>query len=230
MTSSMFRLLFCCVRRPVETDPTVIPTETTHLISAVGFPSPGLTETLAVDPQLQHLQDRMGTIVRSTEAKMVNVSARAPFILQSTPGGIAGSPPSAARSSSSPTSSVHPPTAPTVGRRPPVFTLTPACARLQSRYSSPGVSRQVSRSSSCRRADFGSSDRYTVYAYSSVERGRQVPSKWFSETETESESSVSVHDESAGRLGIAHPISRGGNEADTDVQNTMSIAFSWGDV
>ncbi|KAJ6464825.1 hypothetical protein C8R45DRAFT_1107076 [Mycena sanguinolenta] len=225
----MFRLLFCCCARPgAEADATVIPTETTHLITGVaGFPSPGLPETITTN-QFQHMQDKMGTIVRSTEGKMVNVSARTPFILQSAPrgSGIAAAPSFDPSSSpTTPTMSVGP-SDPNLGRHPPVFTMTPSCARLQSRY----PSTTVSRSSSCKRASSSSSDRDTFYGYCSVERGRQVAvsNKWFSETDTapESESPVSADEHAV----IPHSNNSDESETGTGTDNIMSIAFSWGDV
>ncbi|KAF8183319.1 hypothetical protein K438DRAFT_2164472 [Mycena galopus ATCC 62051] len=234
MASSMFRLLFCCCFRPsVEDDPTVIPTETTHLISGIAIPSPGLAETIVVDQQFQHLQDRLGTIVRSTEGKMVNVSVRAPFILQSAPAGKSRAP--LAPAASSPTheeSALPPPTAPTlsINTGPPVFTMTPACVRFQSRYSTP----TVSRSSSCRRTS--SSDRHTFYAHSSGERGRKldVPNGWLTETETESESSslpIDHEPKNANGVAIASPVNNAvdRDEADPETRKVMSIAFSWND-
>ncbi|KAJ6521706.1 hypothetical protein B0H19DRAFT_1277635 [Mycena capillaripes] len=229
----MFRLLFsCCIRPRDEDDPTVIPTETTHLISpSAGLSSPGLPEAIAVDHQKLH--DRMGTIVRSKEGKMVNVGARTPFTLQSAPAESASAPPS---SPTTPTSSANPPLPGTlVGRRPPVLTMTPARARLHadSRYSSP----TGSRSSSRRRAGTDHSDRYTAYVHSPAERTKQlpVPNEWFGETESESSFSVSVGEagpeEATSPLSgvpIATPVSNGKREEDNDA-STMAIAFSWGD-
>ncbi|KAJ7889873.1 hypothetical protein B0H14DRAFT_2691143 [Mycena olivaceomarginata] len=231
-------LFFCCLRPPVEDDPTVIPTETTHLISpGTGLSSPGVPETSAVDHQ--KYQDRMGTIVRSKEGKMVNVSARAPFILRSASGGSASTPPaslpSAGISSSSPptpTASVAPPPiAPSISRRPPVLTMTPAVVRLyaDSRYSSP----TGSRSSSRRRTD--SSDKYVAYGNSSAERRKQsgpIPSEWLSETESESSLTAQhIPEEPENGVAIASPISISGGNDDTDTDpKAMSIAFSWGDV
>jgi hypothetical protein len=140
----------------------------------------------------------MGSIVRSKEGcvaaviqfiikahslcrKMVNVSARTPFTLQSA-GGSTSAPPF---SSSPPTPTPQAP-GDTVGRRPPVLTMTPARARLHadSRYSSP----TGSRSSSRRRTgtDPTERDRYTSY-FPPSERGKQAtPSEWFGDTESES--------------------------------------------
>ncbi|KAJ7209077.1 hypothetical protein B0H12DRAFT_1158177 [Mycena haematopus] len=81
MAASMLRRLCCsCLWPRVEDDSTVIPTETTHLIpEAAGFSSYAchcLPDSKAVDRR--KLQDRMSTIVRTMEGKMVNVGARAP--------------------------------------------------------------------------------------------------------------------------------------------------------
>ncbi|KAF7332901.1 hypothetical protein MVEN_02395600 [Mycena venus] len=231
----MFHLLFCCCARPpVEDDPTVIPTETTHLISpGTGLSSSDFPETIAVDHQ--KLQDRMGTIVRSKEGKMVNISARAPFILRSAAGGSSGtaaSSPSAGFSSPpTPTSSAPlTSTAPTTSRHPPVLIMTPARARLQadSRYSSPSGSRSSSR----RRTD--SSDRYTasyLHSSTSVEREKHAPvsSKWSSETESESSVMADhIPEEPESGVVIVSPIHNVKGDADADAK-TMAIAFSWSD-
>ncbi|KAJ7016096.1 hypothetical protein C8F04DRAFT_584071 [Mycena alexandri] len=169
-TSILQFLCYCCLRPEVsrEDDPTVIPTETTHLIpNSAGLSSPSLPEAMIVDHQ--KLNDRMGLIVRAKEGKMVNVSVRLPFMLQSATG---NSPPSSNGLSSSPTTPTSTATAPAapapqtsagssaVSRRPLVLTMTPARSRLyaESRYSSPSGSRSSSR----RRPEL--SDRY-AYPY-----------------------------------------------------------------
>ncbi|KAJ7759600.1 hypothetical protein B0H16DRAFT_1533875 [Mycena metata] len=198
MPASILQLLCCCIRPEVspEDDPTVIPTETTHLIpNSAGLSSRRLPGAMIVDHQ--KLNDRMSIIVRAKEGKMVNVSARLPFTLQSA---TANSPLSSNGLSSSPTASTSTaPTAPApqtsagsliASRRPPVLTMTPARSRLhaESRYSSPSGSRSSSR----RRPE---SDRYT-YPYntstpaSAVEggtgRGKQASlgGKWIGKNNT----------------------------------------------
>ncbi|KAJ7896516.1 hypothetical protein B0H13DRAFT_2034083 [Mycena leptocephala] len=227
MPASMFHQLFyCCLCPRDEDDPTVIPTETTHLISpTAGLSSPGLPEATAVDHQKLH--DRMGSIVRSKEGKMVNVSARTPFTLQSA-GGSTSAPPF---SSSPPTPTPQAP-GDTVGRRPPVLTMTPARARLHadSRYSSP----TGSRSSSRRRTgtDPTERDRYTSY-FPYSERGKQAtPSEWFGDTESESSHSHAGDagpEELKSPARIGSPVPIRSKDEDDGHANTMSIAFSWGD-
>ncbi|KAJ6449392.1 hypothetical protein C8R47DRAFT_1084732 [Mycena vitilis] len=79
---------------------------------------PGLPEATAVDHQ--KLQDRMGSIVRSKEGKMVNVSARTPFTLQSAPAGAGALSQEASSDTDSATSSAHAPArTASVSRRPP---------------------------------------------------------------------------------------------------------------
>ncbi|KAJ7120047.1 hypothetical protein C8R44DRAFT_877522 [Mycena epipterygia] len=240
----MFHLLFsCCIRSgaPADDDPTVIPTETSHLIPASGgLSSPGLPETITVDHQ--KLNDRLGTIVRAKEGKMVNVSSRSPFTLQNAEASTSSpaSPTSAyfplPTTMTSPTQAPVPPistSSPLASRRPPVLTMTPARSKASlnlcgdSRYSSPSGSRSSSR----RRPD--PSDRYTYCGPSSavVEGGRvkgrkaSTASDWFGETESES----SCGERPAGE---AEPPNSGlpivTTKEDLHV-NTQSIAFSWGD-
>ncbi|KAJ7208542.1 hypothetical protein GGX14DRAFT_453875 [Mycena pura] len=74
----MFRSLFCCCtrsRRFAHDD--VIPDENTHLIPPVN--SSRFPVALNVDHRM--LRDKLSTIVRSKERKMVNVGARTPFIV-----------------------------------------------------------------------------------------------------------------------------------------------------
>ncbi|KAF8192875.1 hypothetical protein K438DRAFT_2017989 [Mycena galopus ATCC 62051] len=206
----------------------VIPTETTHLISdAAGLSSAGLPDTRAVDRQ--KLRDRMGTIVRLKEGKMVNVNARVPFILHST----------TESSSSTTTSEAHlsaPPTPELTSNfssaldsthHPQVLTMTPARMRLRadSRYSSPSGSRSSSR----RRTD--PVDRHNMYTQHGTERGKQtpsIPSQWLGETESEASGMADAGAEEpespTSRVAIASPTSM-----DRDDSNAMSIAFSWSD-
>ncbi|KAJ7759567.1 hypothetical protein B0H16DRAFT_1720359 [Mycena metata] len=244
MPASILQLLCCCCIHPEvspENDPTVIPTETTYLIpNSAGLSSPRLPGAMIVDHQ--KLNDRMGIIVRAKEGKMVNVSARLPFTLQSA---TASSPPSSTGLSSSPTtptSTAANAPAPqisagslTASRRPPVLTMTPARSRLhaESRYSSPSGSRSSSR----RRPEL--SDRYT-YPYtasgptSAVEggtaRGKQASlgSEWIGETESESsETSPQLEYQAKTLRGVA--ITGPDKMEENADANTMSIAFSWSD-
>ncbi|KAK7053585.1 hypothetical protein R3P38DRAFT_3576552 [Favolaschia claudopus] len=221
----MFPSVFCCcrVRDSVEEDDrTVMPTETTHLISPVpGIPSPGLAETSAVDHQ--KLQDRMGTIVRTKEGKMVNLTVRTPFILQTAatpppsneagPSALPAPAPSfsteaaAASSSDSPTTPTTLNPTPLDRRRLAVVTMTPAGARLraESRYSSPSASRSSSR----RRVGGDNLDIYATYArHPDRERGRHapVPSEWLKEAadSTASAKGRDAVEEGEGRLRREH--------------------------
>ncbi|KAJ6474051.1 hypothetical protein C8R47DRAFT_1144619 [Mycena vitilis] len=226
MPTSMFHLLFCsCARPRDEEDLTVIPTETTHLLSTA-LSSPGLPEATAVDHQ--KLQDRMGSIVRSKEGKMVNVSARTPFTLQSAPAplGMGALSQEASSDTDSATSSAHAPARTAyVSRRPPVLTMTPAHARLHadSRYSSP----TGSRSSSRRRTDPGSYGGYGGYAHSAAAR---VPSDWFGDSGSESASIKTGDEEPTPTPHASGPRSPSPIPVIKDEdKNTMSIAFSWGE-
>ncbi|KAJ7898570.1 hypothetical protein B0H14DRAFT_173960 [Mycena olivaceomarginata] len=230
-------LFSCCLRPRVEDDHTVIPTETTNLIShASRHSSNGLVDTTAVDRQKLH--DRMGIIVRSKEGKMVNVNLRTPFILGSAP----ASPPSTGRSS--PLPSPLPPassesastsshaTVPNGTRTPipQILTMTPARMRLRadSRYSSPSGS----RSSSLRRPD--TADRSPTVAQfqlrptTPLERPPpRVPnpsSEGIGEREVELESPASQLGEAVA-IAVGSPVRR--DEASGDAGD--GIAFSWGD-
>ncbi|KAJ7759587.1 hypothetical protein B0H16DRAFT_594916 [Mycena metata] len=234
MPASILQLLCCCCIHPEvspENDPTVIPTETTYLIpNSAGLSSPRLPGAMIVDHQ--KLNDRMSIIVRAKEGKMVNVSTRLPFTLQSA---TASSPPGLSSSPTTPTSTAANAPAPqisagslTASRRPPVLMMTPARSRLhaEGRYSSPSGSRSSSR----RRPE---SDRYT-YPYtpsgptSAVEggpaRGKQASlgSEWIGETESESSPQPESQAQTARGVAIAKM------EENADA-NTMSIAFSWSD-
>ncbi|KAJ7636182.1 hypothetical protein FB45DRAFT_906059 [Roridomyces roridus] len=147
----MLRALFCCCASAAAADDAaqVIPDETTHLIPKVSSPTP---DSLSVFDH-QQLQDRMSTIVRAKQGKMVNVAARTPFTVQTappTPSAVPDSDPSGDTNTLSPTET----------RRPQVLTMTPAPSRGSlslnlSRYSSPNPSRSSSR----RRPASESSDR-----------------------------------------------------------------------
>ncbi|KAF7334679.1 hypothetical protein MVEN_02298500 [Mycena venus] len=225
----MLHSLFCCCARPrVEDDPTVIPTETTHLISgAAGLPSPHLPETMAIDRQ--RLQERMGTIVRSKEGKMVNVNARTPFILHSASEGSSSTAPASPTAEDNnlsapptPTLSVLPPPSALNASNPHVVTMTPARLRLRadSRYSSPSGSRSSSR----RRADIG----YTTSPQSAVDRGKPglISAQFFDDTGSESSETMRTDTVKSSVNGVTIPNPVNGSKDDT---NPMSIAFSWSD-
>ncbi|KAJ7098460.1 hypothetical protein C8R43DRAFT_251448 [Mycena crocata] len=242
MPTSMFHTLFsCCIRSRSASvdDNTVIPNETTHLIPASeDLSSPGLPDTIAVDHQ--KLNDRMSNIVRRQEGKMVNVSSRTPFTLQTavdrTPGSEAAPISPDVLSPLTPTSSMfpQPPSTPSaatlLSRRPPVLTMTPARSRAglnlyaDSRYSSPSGSRSSSR----RRTD---SDRYIYSGPPSVIDGRQakpkhpIPSDWLLDTDSDSPS-VQTHSPLSA-MQIPSP-STPKEEPPID-PNVQSIAFSWSD-
>ncbi|KAJ7258210.1 hypothetical protein C8J57DRAFT_1720796, partial [Mycena rebaudengoi] len=142
----------CCrARASEENESTVIPNETSHLLPAFGPSSPGLLDELTID--FQQMDDKLGRIVRSTEGKMVSVSAVAPFIIHSAGG-----------STSSPRSQEFPeleiPQTPAIhifpsefilqvpanGSRFSILTMRPAQSRYpESHYSSTSASRSSSR-------------------------------------------------------------------------------------
>ncbi|KAJ7149579.1 hypothetical protein C8R46DRAFT_1125570 [Mycena filopes] len=233
MPPSIFHLLCCCLRPELapEDDPTVIPTETSHLLASSALSSPGLPEATAVDHQEFH--DRMGTIVRSKEGKMVNLNARVPFTLQTVPptSNVVSSESEPSSSLPTPTST-GPPAADAEAapsRHPPVLTMTPARSRLyaESRYSSPSGSRSSSR----RRPEL--SNRHTYHASgsgpaSAIEgsgagRARQGSFVETSASESEPESALeSERRNLPAGVGIA-------SNAKSDENPAMSIAFSWSD-
>ncbi|KAJ7692235.1 hypothetical protein B0H17DRAFT_1200574 [Mycena rosella] len=236
----MLRLLFPCCIRPVDDDYTVIPNENSHLISGSGsIPSPGLPDTMTVDHR--KLNDRLGTIVRSKEGKMVNLGSRTPFTMHSAGDGTS--------SPASPTSAV-PPTAETftsvlagsgtipasvagVARRPLVLTMTPARSRAtlhaDSRYSSPSGSRSSSRPRS------EPADRSTYHEPSSDggsgqarKKKTSTASEWLGDSESESTRGGTAEEDKAPTraVTIASPLGKQATAAD---KNTQSIAFSWSD-
>ncbi|KAJ7636462.1 hypothetical protein FB45DRAFT_906652 [Roridomyces roridus] len=136
----MLRTLFCCCASAAAADDvSVIPDETTHLIPKVSSLTPDSLSVL----DHQKLQDRMSTIVRAKQGKMVNVAARTPFTVQTappTPSAVPDPDPAGDTNTLSPTET----------RRPQVLTMTPAASRGSwslnpSRYSSPNPSRSSSR-------------------------------------------------------------------------------------
>ncbi|KAJ7493950.1 hypothetical protein FB451DRAFT_1491511 [Mycena latifolia] len=189
----MLRALFPCCLRPADTDDdyTVIPNETARLLPA---PEADLLPSYSAGPPMdtQKLNDRMGTIVRAKEGKMVNVSARTPFVMQRapSPSSFASTPPDP------PTPGPESAPAARTSRRPPVLTITPARASLyaegRSRYSSPAGSRSPSR----RRPD-------PAYAYGvrAKQASTASASEWLggsaSEAEVEDSSGAPVDSSSA---------------------------------
>ncbi|KAJ6453238.1 hypothetical protein C8R47DRAFT_1168371 [Mycena vitilis] len=134
--SSLLARLFCCGVRPraatSDAHSTVIPNEHSRLLDQP--PSPAIV----VDHQT--LSDRLGTIVRAKEGKMVSVSARTPFTIHD-----AEQLPAALTSAAEGTGSGgHI----SLNRRPPVLTMTPARSQgsLHNMYSD--ASRHSSRSGS----------------------------------------------------------------------------------
>ncbi|KAJ6512306.1 hypothetical protein DFH09DRAFT_1333454 [Mycena vulgaris] len=133
----MLCLLFPCCIRPLDDDSAdqVIPNETSRLIPASAqLPPPGPPE-MTVDHQ--KLNDRLSTIVRAKEGKMVNVISRTPFTLRSvhdntsspaspiSPGPTSPSTP-ASTSAALPEAPVIPASSTLGSRRPTVLTMTPA--------------------------------------------------------------------------------------------------------
>ncbi|KAJ7435784.1 hypothetical protein B0H11DRAFT_2295291 [Mycena galericulata] len=253
MLTSMLQSLFsCCIRshRSADDDLTIIPDETTHLLpSSTGIPSPGLPDTIVVDQQ--NLNDRLGTIVRAKEGKMVNVGSRTPFTVVQ----VSTSPPTSSTAPPSPNVTAPPPNHPGssngASRRPPVHTMTPARGAnrhlyTDSRYPSPNASRSSSR----RRPEAGErerdrhthsyADRYTYTSsapHSETEgesedranlKGKQTASDWFPESESDaSGAEVEVVDEVPPLTPGSVPIP---TSTDTEEEgNLQSIAFSWGD-
>ncbi|KAJ7692940.1 hypothetical protein B0H17DRAFT_1330682 [Mycena rosella] len=238
----MLRLLFPCCIRPIEDEFTIIPDETSYLLPAsVGLPSPDPSDTITVDHQ--KLNDRLSTIVRAKEGKMVNVISRTPFTLHIVQDSTSSSDSrTAPLTPTSPTTATGPvlPVSPAssdvvVSRRPTVLTMTPARSRAtmslyaDSRYSSPSASRSSSR----RRPD--PADRY-MYAAPSSDRGSvrrkgkqaSTSSEWFGETESDTTGDRTPDEVQPPAPGvmIASPVSRKNGPRDVNVQ---SIAFSWSD-
>ncbi|KAJ7195664.1 hypothetical protein GGX14DRAFT_575452 [Mycena pura] len=244
----MFRLLArlsCCGKRArrAPDDADYPPNETTHLIQAsdelcvlsiavLSFPA---TATMAMDHQL--LADRLGTIVRSKESKMVNLGARTPFTLRRAEAGAAAAfdhapplpphvglllPDSCTRPPpSSPTTAAPPAHAPPEG--PAVLTLTPArgARRLPvSRYTTPTGSRASSRRPA---PEDGS-----ALDAPAQRRGRRCPRRpptAETETETEGESIFVDAPAPAPATPEVTATTASGLAADT-----LSIVFSWHDV
>jgi len=80
---SLFQLLFsCCLRPHSKNKHPQLPDETSRLIPVLMDPSPHSTsQTHPHIDDPQKIQERLGGIVRSTQGKMVNVTAHLPFNL-----------------------------------------------------------------------------------------------------------------------------------------------------
>ncbi|KAF7369864.1 hypothetical protein MSAN_00615400 [Mycena sanguinolenta] len=128
---SLIAQLLCCGVRPRAASPdaqsTVIPTERSHLLEdSQSFHRP----VIVVDHQ--KLSDKLSTIVRTKEGKMVSVSARTPFTLHD----------AVASNANAGGGRVN------VSRRPPVLTMTPARSHGSLNLYSDSRSRHSSRSGS----------------------------------------------------------------------------------
>ncbi|KAJ7509479.1 hypothetical protein B0H11DRAFT_2421420 [Mycena galericulata] len=238
MSSLLARLFCCCLvrpRRPVlDVESAVIPNETSRLIEP---PSSARKLTGDSSPATvvdhQTLSDRLGTIVRAKEGKMVNVSARTPFTLHST-----ASPTSEAENSDThadggtAAGDARPP----LGRLPPILTMTPARTYgnlnlySESRHSSDGHSSPVgSRSSSHIRPDQRSRSTNShshSHSSNSATDGRGLAvhgSEWFMESSSE----YSVEEEAEPPSPSPIPIA---NQQTPTAADPQAIAFSWGDV
>ncbi|KAK7013993.1 hypothetical protein R3P38DRAFT_1455867 [Favolaschia claudopus] len=221
---SLFAQLICCGKRSRATFPdapsTVIPNERTPLLDDPREQAPDVS----VDHQ--SLSDRLGTIVRAKEGKMVSVSSRTPFTLHdaeqpttSTPNEDAGGQDHEV----------------TISRRPPVLTMTPARSHgsfsyLRSDSQSQHSSRSGSRSPSRQRAQSGSASSAPPSSSSgrigSAAKRFKSPdrSEWFVESESEVE--VSVDDESASPTPHS-PTSKTPTAPILQIQDVKGIAFDW---
>ncbi|KAJ7181272.1 hypothetical protein C8R46DRAFT_599650 [Mycena filopes] len=223
--SSLFTQLFCCCLRPRPAPPdvestTVIPNEHSRLLEPPASPAS------VVDHQ--SLSDRLGTIVRAKEGKMVSVSARTPFTL------VHDAEPQLPSSSSTTTSA---------NRRPPILTMTPARSHgsLNLHSDSQSQSRSRSRSRPSSRSDsLASSPRRAAHsplppvappapppasASGSAERNAPAPvdaSEWFVESESELVSGEEDHDHEDSDDILPHATPR-----PTPAADPQSIAFDW---
>ncbi|KAG1870253.1 hypothetical protein DFJ58DRAFT_854346 [Suillus subalutaceus] len=127
----MFNFLFSCCVRQRRRDPTV-PDERTFLIPATTISE---TPTQVPQPRVvdhQKLKERLGTVVRSKEGKMVNVNAAFPFNLHNQS---LGDPPSRSVSGGTLDSSRH-------------ASRSPARHSLHTRHSSTSLQRDAEGSAS----------------------------------------------------------------------------------
>ncbi|KAF8193927.1 hypothetical protein K438DRAFT_827642 [Mycena galopus ATCC 62051] len=221
--------LLCCGARPRATpsdvQSTVIPNEHSRLLDEAES-----SHRPAIVVDHQKLSDRLGTIVRAKEGKMVSVSARTPFTLRDAE-------PVSSVSASNPDiggSRVN------ISRRPPVLTMTPTRShgslRLhsdsQSRHSSRSGSRSSSRQPVLRSHSAhssGSARRSTttlsVPASASTldTRGKALDtSEWFAESDSE----YSVEDQPASPILGATPIAQPTPNLQSP-PDVGGIAFDW---
>ncbi|KAJ7661068.1 hypothetical protein B0H17DRAFT_1094609 [Mycena rosella] len=211
--SFLARLLCCCSgpRTPahdVESTGQVIPNETTRLLDPPSSPAP-----IAVDHQ--KLSDKLGSIVRAKEGKMVSVSARAPFMIHSAHDSEEENLPST--SHMAPT---HTANNATISRRPPVLTMTPARSQgslnlysdSRSQLSSPAGSRSSSR----RRPELRSNSVQSHSSNSAPVSARGKSVGWLAESSSER----SVEEEPPSLIPIANPPAAGPSDP-------HAITFSW---
>ncbi|KAJ7175003.1 hypothetical protein C8R43DRAFT_975688 [Mycena crocata] len=231
MSSSFLARLFCCCYiRPrtnrTDVESAVIPNETSRLIDPPSSPAPQIT----VDHQ--KLNDKLGTIVRAKEGKMVSVNARAPFTLHSAYNGEDSPSPSGTAGFGSAA----------VSRLPPVLTMSPS-GRLQGSLNlnanhSRGSSASGSRSSSSSRqqSQMRSSSYHSLPPPESVStnshgKARQDRER-VRENESLSEVSIEDEDESPSRIPIAAaPVSAAvaTNTNGAVAPDPHDITFSWSD-
>ncbi|KAK7024714.1 hypothetical protein R3P38DRAFT_1050186 [Favolaschia claudopus] len=226
---SLFAQLICCGKRsraiPPDAPSTVIPNERTPLLDDPREQAPDVS----VDHQ--SLSDRLGTIVRAKEGKMVSVSSRTPFTLHDAEQ--AQLPTTSTANEDDGVQDV------TISRRPPVLTMTPARSHgsfsylrsdSQSQHSS--ESRSGSRSPSRQRAQSGSSvppSSSSGRRSGAAARRFKSPdrSEWFAESESEVE--VSVDDESVSPTPHS-PTSKTPTAPPApilQIQDVKGIAFDW---
>ncbi|KAJ7131788.1 hypothetical protein C8R43DRAFT_956752 [Mycena crocata] len=209
----------------------VIPNERSRLIESGPSSGPPSPAALIVDHQ--KLNDKLGTIVRRKESKMVNVSARAPFTLHAASSLTNTSDERHSATSASmnaPGFETNPPTArASISRRPPVLMMTPARSYYgslnlysESQQSSPTGSRSSSRhrpeprsTSTHSQSSVGSG---TGSGSRSKGKGKQA-SGWFAESESE----VSIEDQPPSPIAVARP------DPATTPKDAQGITFSWGD-
>ncbi|KAJ7881990.1 hypothetical protein B0H14DRAFT_2704160 [Mycena olivaceomarginata] len=226
---SLLTQLLCCGARPRAAPPdvqsTVIPNEHSRLLDEPE--SPAIVDVDVVAHQ--SLSDRLDTIVRAKEGKMVSVSARTPFTLH----GAEQAPSTSTVNGGGNRANVS--------RRPPVLTMTPARSHgslnlysdSRSRHSSGSGSRSSSRQPALRSqsARSGSSvppstTSVPSSASASDNRGKAPDaSEWFAESG--SDFSVEGDEEPAPptsgaevhvRTPIAHPAA---------AADMRGIAFDW---
>lgn len=139
--AAIFSTIFsCCLRRRRRRQEPVIPDEESRLIPAEATePTPVIPNVVVIDHQ--KLKDRLGTIVRSKEGKMVNVNAQIPFNLHNQ----AIMDPSSSRSASISTN--HRYEFPQNSQRYPGLSAAPVPSNLASSSRGPSISRSSSTAS-----------------------------------------------------------------------------------